>query len=920
MLQKTRLRQAAFFALIAASAVAMALVFQRFGRASGDALTFAYKGDTYELSAPQALGVCLSLPLLIWALGRSLADLPWPQRALALALRCSFLALLAVALGRFSRTATTSKVCTVYVVDVSESMPAEALTDARDEVARGLAARGKDDVVKLITFARRPRVVDLLDGGARAPDITRHDAEGQRGKLGSGSSVQAALQLAYGLFPPGYLKRVALVSDGLETDGDALAEAERARGFGVKISTYSTKRPVPGEVALREVVLPPKVRVGDAFEIKADVYASRKTTARARLFQGETLNGLDGVRKLELAPGPNQLVFKSIVRVAGEVTYSLELDEIGDDTFKENNKIAVTVDVPGRPTVLYVEGSPSHASYLQAALGAQQLDVEVRTPGAFPASLKELERFDFLVVSDVPADKLGLDAQGLIESFVRDLGGGFLFAGGENGYALGGWQHSTVERILPVRMDSEKKKDMPSVALSLVIDRSGSMNGTPMEMAKAAAKAAVDVLQPDDVVEVIAFDTQPMRAVKMTSARRKGRIASDIAKIQPGGGTDIFPALDAAFQDLSVTQARRKHVILLTDGVAPINGIRQVVQAMAGEGITVTTVGLGTNLDDNLLSMIKDVGGGRYHKVPDPQNLPKVFTAETEVVARQSAQEDWFPVTVTQHAGFLAGIDMASAPNLHGYVSTKLKPAPAQQILASDKGEPILARWHVGIGWSLAWTSDVKNRWAVEWLRWPGFSQFFGQLVREHMRVKHRRELDMKVEIAGGEVRATVDAFGVDDRFENGLDSTLSVIGPAPSKDKRELPMRQVAPGRYESAFVLDRFGSFLLRAEHARGADDGKRAPVAASYGHVNNPYPPEYARFEPDRELLRRIASSTGGAFEPPPAALFDAGGEKITFHEALWPKVVMASIALFLLDLLVRRVRIFDRKALPMRLPSR
>ncbi|MCC6648836.1 MAG: VWA domain-containing protein, partial [Polyangiaceae bacterium] len=180
-----RLRHAAFFALIAASAVAMALVYQRFGRASGDPLTFAYKGDTYELSTPQTVAIGLSLPLLLWALGRSLADLPWPQRVMALTLRFAFLGLLAVALARLSRTTTTSKVCTVYVIDVSESIPAEALVDAREELSRGLAARGKDDVVKLITFARRPRVVDLLDDGARAPDLARHDAEGQRGKLGS---------------------------------------------------------------------------------------------------------------------------------------------------------------------------------------------------------------------------------------------------------------------------------------------------------------------------------------------------------------------------------------------------------------------------------------------------------------------------------------------------------------------------------------------------------------------------------------------------------------------------------------------------------------------------------------------------------------------------------------------------------------
>jgi Ca-activated chloride channel homolog len=879
-------------------------------------LSWAYKGVSYELLSPRMLAVALLLPVLLYALGKSLADLPWPQRVLSVLLRFGFVCLLGIALSRLSRTATTSKVCTVYAIDVSESVPEEALGDAKAELQKALEQKPKDDEVRVITFARRPRTIDLPEGGKTAPAIERHDPKGEVPKLGSGSNLQAALQLAYGLFPPGYLKRVVLVTDGLETDGDVLAEAGRARQFGVRISTIPYKRPVPGEVAVRELKLPAKVKVGEAFEIHADVYASRATTARGRLYQGEALNGLDGVRKLELKAGSNDVVFKSIVRVAGEVTYAFDLDEIAEDKFKDNNRIATTIDVPGRPAVLYVEGSPSHAHYLSSALTAQQYDVDVRPAGAFPTSLKELERFDFVILSDVASEKIGLDAQNLIEAYVRDLGGGFLFAGGEAGYGLGGWAHTTVERILPVKMDSEKKKDQPSVALSLVIDRSGSMTGQPMEMAKAAAKAAVDVLQPDDVVEVIAFDSSPTRYVKMMPARRKSRIATDIARIQPGGGTEIFPALDAAYQDLSVTQARKKHVILLTDGKAPTGGIRDVVQAMAAEAITVTTVGLGTDVDDGLLTMIKDVGGGRFHKVPDPASLPKIFTTETEVVSRQAAQEDWFPVSVVGSAGFLSGIDVASAPYLHGYVSTQMKAPPAQEILTSDKHEPILARWRVGIGWTLAWTSDVKNRWAVEWLRWPSFGQFFGQMVREHMRTKHRREFDMKTEVAGGEVRAFIDAFGADERFENGLESTLQVIGPMPGKDKRDLPMKQVAPGRYEADFLLDKYGSFLLRAEHKRTLDDGKKTQVAVSYGHINNPYPPEYSRFEPDRETLQRVADTTGGRVDPPLQAIFDPLGETISYHEDLWPRLVMAAIALFLIDLFIRRIRIFDRKVLPKR----
>lgn len=934
LLRDRRFRWIAWSVTCAALAGLLFWVYRRYVLLHPDpTLTWVRAGVKYELLNPKMLGAILLAPWFVGVLASSLADLPWPQRVLSVLLRIAFVALVALGLSRLARTATTEKVATVYLVDVSDSITDEALGDARAVIAKAFAERPEDGVVKVITFARRPRLAELAagDGGSpgaapllpgapdaerRPPPLGRHvDEKGERGDLGAGSNLQAALQLAYGLYPPGYLKRAVLLSDGLQTDGDVLAEANRARDFGIRLFTIPYRRPAPPEVAVRELRLPDRVKVGETFEVHADIYSSRATRAKARLYQGEALNGLEGIKDLDLKAGPNDVVFRSVVRVAGQVTYAFDLSDIAEDKFKENNRYATTIDVPGRPAVLYIEGTPQYAGPLSSALTAQQLDVDVRPPAGFPGSLKELERYDFVIVSDTPKEAMSLQAQELIEAYVRDLGGGFLFAGGESGYGLGGWYRTTMERILPVRMDNERKKEMPSVAMTLVIDRSGSMTGLPLEMAKAAAKATAGVLASDDLIEVIAFDSGPTRYVKMQPARNRSRISGEIARIQPGGGTEIFSALDAAYQDMTVTQARKKHVILLTDGKAPTGGIRDLVSAMIAESITVTTVGLGSDLDEQLLKMIADVGGGRFHAVADPNNLPRIFTKETEMIARAAAVEEWFPVTQVGDAAFLRGVDVRSAPNLHGYVSTKLKPPPAQELLTSDAQEPILARWRIGVGWTLAWTSDVKARWAVEWLRWPGFEKFWGQLVHEHMRQKHRRELDMKAEIVGGELYASVDAFGADERFENNLTSKLSIIGPEPGGATRVVDMRQTAPGRYEVALPLDKYGSFLLRAEHQREAEDGAMKPVAVSYGHVSNPYPREYAGFEPDLPTLEKAAAATDGAVDPPTvAAIFDPAGEKVTFHEELWHRFIYAAIVVFLADLFVRRVRLFDRKFIP------
>jgi uncharacterized membrane protein len=889
------------------------------GVLASDQATIAWKreGTDYELLSPKMLGLALLTPFFFWMIGRSLADLPLPQRILSVVLRIAFVALLALGLSRLARTATTQKVATVYLVDVSESVPDAAIEDARAEITKALKEKPADALVRVITFAKRPHVVELADDAKEAPVLERHEKPGARTGLGAASDLATAMQLAYGLYPAGYIRRAVILSDGVQTDGDILAEANRAKEFGVKVFTIPYHRPVPGEVALRDLRIPDKVRVGEPFNLHANIFSSRPQKVRAVLKQGEAINGLDGVKDVELKAGDNDVTFKSVVRVAGEVTYALDLAEIPEDRFKENNRFAVSVAVPGKPSVLYAEGNTSRASYLASALSAQEFDVDVRAPREMPSSIRELERYDFVILSDAPAEAVSLTQQDAIESYVRDLGGGFLFAGGEAGYGLGGWYHTTVERILPVRMDAEKRRDEPQVAMVLVIDRSGSMSGLPMEMAKAAAKATADTLSSDDLLEVIAFDSSPTRVVRMTAAKHRARIQNDIARIQAGGGTEIFSALDAAYQSLTTTRARRKHVILLTDGQAPHNGIRDLVQAMAAEGITATSVGLGSGIDETLLRMISDLGGGRLYKVMDPQQLPRVFTRETEMVSRNAAVEEYFQPKVVSPADFLRGVDMNSAPFLHGYVATKMKPPPAQEILQSEVAEPILARWHVGLGWSLAWTSDVKNLWAVEWLRWPGYGQFWGQLVREHMRQKKRQQYDMRAEIdpASGHVKASIDAVGGDDRFQNGLDAKLTVTGPQPNGETRNVPMRQTAPGRYESDFPLERFGSFLLRASLEKQVDDGKggskSVQVAESFGHVTNPYPREYLALAPDLTTLSRTALVTGGRMDPATKDVFDPGDEKIKYHQDLWSRFIGAAIAVYLLDLLMRRVRIFDRK---------
>ncbi len=892
-------------ALAAAAAIAAAILV----RVGAGELTVELGGEDYELLAPRFLAVAAITPLLFWGLTLSLADLPRAQRWLAAVLRATLVACLALALARPARTTDATVVSTVFLVDVSESVTAESLEAARARVQSAWDARGDNDV-QLVTFGGSARLVPLDSDLASIPELRRADEAEDTDDGGAATNLQAALQLAYGLFPPGHLRRAVVLSDGGQTEGDLLAEASRAAELGVTLHAAPYTDGAPREVAVTRLEIPERVRVGEPFSVRAHVFSTAATEARVRLYQGETLNGLDGVRDVELAAGDNEIALRSVVRVAGPVTYALSVEPEGPDRFEANNRFSTTVVVPGRPTVLYVEGTPGRASYLASALTAGDFEVDVRSPRAIPTTLAELERFDFFILSDVAADEVSLTQRDVIERYVRDLGGGFLMAGGENSFGLGGWQGTRIERMLPVRMDSERRRDQPSLAIALVIDKSGSMNGQKMELAKDAAIATAEMLGAEDYISVVGFDSQPTRVVRMQSAANRIRIVRDIGRLTARGGTAIFPALDMAYQDLVVTRARIKHVILLTDGQTQESGIPELVQAMRAEGITVSTVGLGGDVNRALLQQAASLGGGRSYFTQDPHNIPRIFMRETSTVTRNNVVEEYFQPRLSEPADFLRGVDVASAPYLHGYVATRARPSPAQVTLVSDLGEPILARWRVGLGWSLAWTSDVKNRWAVEWLRWPGYSRFWAQLVREHMRHRRRQTLDMTAEVRDSEVRVVVDAIDANDEFLNGLTSTVHIEGPMGGRGDAPIDedhaLSQTAPGRYEARIPLERFGSFVLTADHQR---DGRT--VAESRAQLVNPYPREYMTLEPDVVLLTRAAEVTGGVMNPTDARLFDPGDERIEHREELWPKVLFVALLLFVLDLLLRRVRLFDRK---------
>ncbi len=910
----------------------------------GDGLAVKLGARVLVVLHPLWLSLLAVTPWLIPGLLVSLTDMSRRQLWLQFVVRSLLLTCVSAALSQPAILGDRQKLSVVALVDVSDSVSSSQLAGVMKQLEQLRAETDRrGDELHIVRFGGQPRLLPVPASGIPLPSLravksatTVDDADV------TASNLQAALQMSYGLHPPGTLRRTIVFSDGNQTEGDVLGEAVAAAQRKVHVSVFPLVASDSPEVLVRELRMTggpsasAQLKVGAPFTIEAEVYSSVAQSVRLELTQNGVPNPDDDHKDQELVPGRNLVRFRSEPKGPGALTYQARLVPVPtvagqptrplNDTIAANNQAVLSLLAKGRPRVLYIEGESAAKGYLTQALQRENIEVEARGPYGLPSNAKELLPFDLVLLSDVSATLVSQAQMLAIEAYVRDLGGGFVMVGGENSFGSGGYQGTQLEKLLPVRFEQEKKREQPSLALVLCIDRSASMNGPKLELAKDAARATAEMLAPDDLIGVVAFDSQAIPLVRLQRAQNRIRIATDIARLTAGGGTQLLPPLNEAYQQLVSANAKIKHVILLTDGQAEYQGIVELTDQMVQNKITVSTVGVGAGADQTLLTAIAEHGGGRFYYTQDASSVPKIFTKETTQVARSALIEERVVPKVAKFVELLDGVGIDGAPPLRGYVSTKAKPL-AEVILVSPLGEPLLARWRQGLGQAVAFTSDAKNRWAVDWLRWPGYAKFWAQLVRSSMRHDGQRSghgYDLETTVAPPFLRVRVDAVSADDRFLSGLQTDLEVISPLGGglglvSGKGDIVARKemslVAPGRYEAEVRLGRTGSFLLRAVHrSPSPSPGTPGPVVAeSWGTLSLPYPREYLALPPDDALLQQIAALAQGQVLKDATKVLDPGDEKIRYLRALWPSLVWIALGLLLLDVLLRRLRLFGFRPL-------
>lgn len=705
------------------------------------------------------------------------------------------------------------------------------------------------------------------------------------------SDLSSALTLASALLPEDAQGRIVVLSDGATEDVRAAAQQLAARGVTVDFQSFSGDALPDAQIS--QLNVPSRVYQGQSFTVTVQVTANHDTAGTLVLYQNRTPVSS---REVTLRRGDNTFTFRDTAADTGVVTYEARLISEGDSC-AQNDSMGGYVYVQGAPKLLLVEGRQGEGSEMAAMLSAAAMQYETVLPAQLPYDAEQLRQYDGVVLVNVDYDAADEEQWAALDSAVRVLGRGLTVIGGDSSYALGGYRGSKLEEMLPVTIDVRNKLDLPSLALMLVIDKSGSMSDgmfgtTRLELAKEAAMRAAEVLTPNDQVGVIAFDDAAKWVVNLQKAEDVEAIQNQIGTIRPGGGTAFFTALYEATYALMNAQAQQKHIIFLTDGEAGDTGYLQLCDIMQQNNITLTTVAVGSGADQATLRTLAQQGGGRAYAANEFDNLPKIFTKETYLVSGSYVQNRTFTPVITEQSALT---DFEGFPQLSGYLAATEK-SLATVSLMSDREDPILAWWQYGAGRVVAFMADSRGAWTSEFLQWDQAAAFYGGMAAFTL-PGEEREGQLTTERQGDALRIVYTA---PEGAQTGLSTSVTAL--LPDGTQTQLALQESAPGVYEGEIAAAQLGAYALRVEQRDASGELQRVME----GGAVNGYSGEYdLRNQNAESTLPYLSALTGGREITDSAEMLKSTHAVVRARRDLTQPLLWALMVLLLCDIALRRL---------------
>ncbi len=849
----------------------------------------------YTLDKPIYLSICLLIPFIWLMLRRSTAGEQLSKKQIAIGILRSLLVIvLGLALSDPKHLGHSDQVNVFFCLDISESIPLVQRLKAEAFIEGATVEMQTEDQAGLIVFGKHPSIEVSLNAKLDALNIKSivHPHN---------TNIHDALQLAIGRLPPQGKNKIVLLSDGNENMLHSRNMAYLAGSLGIEIY------PVPlatwfgkNEAFIQSLETPSEVALETPFEIRLIVISSVKNSGELVVVK----NGNLLVRRpITLNAGTNVITFAESLSEPGLYLYRAVVN-FSDDTFFQNNEGLSFTKGTRKARVLYLTDKEPGSNNLIDALQVQGLDIDRKHIRNIPGSLHGFVDYNAIILDNVSGRSISFSTMEQIEKYVKDTGGGLIMVGGDTSFGAGYYKKTPVEKALPVYMDTPTDIKLSELYLIFVIDKSSSMTSSykdksKLEMAKIAAFSSIEMLSPIDSVGIVTFDTEFSWTVPITTANERKKIAEYLSRVMEGGGTDLYPALEDVQNVLNRITSGRKHVIILSDGETEEADFQSLVQAMRASGISISTVSIGQGANIALMRSISEWGMGRAYYTDDPNSIPKIFTSETKIISKKTITEKTLQPVVKTPDEILHGLVNDRLPALYGQVITY--PKPGSKLLIETEQGPLLAAWQYGLGRSVAFTSDLSNRWGKDWVNWKHYGKFVSQMAKWVQRKETGRQFTAAIDSKGEKGNFRVDVTTDQNRFVNYLELNTNVL--LPSGNDQTFAMEQIAPGRYVANFPAEEIGAYYFSVY----SSSGEYAATPRTFG-FGIPYTDEFNSTAVDEALLEDLASTTKGrllAVDNIPVDLFKDKSDSKQSKTPVWPYLVIAFLLLLIADVIARKI---------------
>ena len=811
----------------------------------------------------------------------------------------------------------------ILLVDKSHSN--EASLDEKDMFVRDVINGAYSDFkIGVVTFGYNQVLAapissdtdEVLRGylTAESPDDTATD-------------IASALTYAASLFSKPESARIVLLSDGVETDSNALGVIKSIAATGIKVDTCHFPDEHGDELQIIASALPDHtLRHGEAFAVNLTVQSSYDGVATISVYDNATMIGEP--REVRIARGIQDLELEVMFPVPGlhKLAFEIESDA---DTLELNNTYNTYVNIEVFDKILIVESIADESESLRKVITDKKITVaNCYDEASMPTTVDELRAYDEVILYNIANADLPDGFDKILYSYVKDIGGGLFTVCGnkedsnpnDDIFVANAWTRedmygSLYQELLPVEVINYT----PPVAVVIIIDTSGSMymppdqGGTvPYEKsrlfaAQQGAESCLDALTERDWIGIMTFADSYAEDLELTPRTQRDKILSAIQSLPRGGGGTVFTgALERAGSALTaLTEVEKRHIILVTDG-APGDKEEEYGAAMkrnAELGITMSIIGIETEGATEHMEYILETYAGmpaeNFHDVKDINQAPTAMREDLQVPEIKDVNYETFKPTIKTHNSVVNGIKNEDIPSLDGFYGTKLKQG-AEAILMGEY-VPIYAQWKVGKGTVGSFMCDLNGTWSADFLADEVGKTIINNMIAAAFPTESIRTTDIALSIKEDNYSNRMNIYT---DVEDGEFIEVNVLPRYADAEPITLfPSSEEGFGR--ASFVITKPGVYEITVN--KKAEDGRLISSCTTYKAFS--YSKEYDLFFDNEEkaaFMAELSEDGDGFVITEPLEVFDNVIKSL--HRVIDPRIVFIVIALvaFILDVAVRKFK--------------